>query len=54
MVPRCKSFKDRFPSDRPNADIYILEGNTLKQVVAVLRDTLLTGDSLTYTVRVFQ
>ena len=54
FVPHWNKGKDSFLSDPPNADIYILEDNTLKQVVAVLRDTLLTGDSLTYTVRVFQ
>ena len=46
--------KDSFLSDPPNADISILEGNQLKQVVAVLQDPLLKGENLTYTVKVIQ
>jgi hypothetical protein len=42
-------------NDRPsNADISLLEGNGLRQIVAVLQDPMLQGDNLTYTVKVLQ
>jgi len=41
-------------SDPPNTDISILEGNKLHQVVAVLRDPVLTNDTLSYTAKVLQ
>ena len=43
-----------FLSDPPNADISILEGDQLRQIVAVLQDPVLQGDNLTYTVKVVQ
>jgi hypothetical protein len=46
--------RDSFKSDPPNADVSVLEGNTLRQVVVVLRDPVLEGDNLTYTVSVRQ
>jgi hypothetical protein len=52
FVPFWSDGKDSFLSDPPNADISILEGSTLRQTVAVLRDPTLQGDSLSYTVRV--
>ena len=54
FVPHWSKGKDSFLSDPPNADISILEGNTLKQVVAELQDPVLTGDSLTYTIKVLK
>src|ERR1700756_5260999 len=54
FVPFWSKCKDSFLSDPPNADISILEGNQLRQIVAVLQDPVLQGDNLTYTVKVLQ
>jgi hypothetical protein len=51
FVPFWSDGKNSFLSDPPNADVSILEGATLRQVIAVLRDPVLQGDSLNYTVR---
>src|SRR5262245_8110024 len=54
FVPFWSTGKDSFLSDPPNADLSILEGNELRQVVVVLQAPELKGDTLTYTVRVLQ
>jgi hypothetical protein len=56
FVPFWSKGKDSFLflSDPPNADISILEGNQLRQIVAVLHHPVLQGDSLTYTAKVLQ
>jgi hypothetical protein len=54
FVPFWSKGKDSFLSDPPNADVSILEGEQLRQVVVVLRDPALQGDSLIYTVKVLQ
>ena len=54
FVPFWSTGKDSFLSDPPNADISILEGDNLRQVVAVLQAPALKGDTLTYTVKVLQ
>jgi hypothetical protein len=54
FVPFWSKGKDSFLADPPNADLSILEGDTLKQVVVVLRDPQLEGDRLTYAVQVLQ
>lgn len=54
FVPFWSTGKDSFLSDPPNADISILEGDKLRQVVAVLQSPSLKGDTLTYTVKVLQ
>ncbi|HML93034.1 MAG TPA: hypothetical protein PKE02_11700 [Methyloceanibacter sp.] len=54
FIPFWSEGKDSFKSDPPNADISILEGDTLKQTVVELQDPALEGDSLTYTVKVLQ
>lgn len=54
FVPFWSKGKDSFLSDPPNADISILEGDKLQQIVAVLQDPVLSGDNLTYTVKVLQ
>ena len=54
FVPFWSKGKDSFLSDPPNADISILEGDKLRQVVAVLQAPALKGDTLTYTVKVLQ
>jgi hypothetical protein len=52
FVPFWSKGKDSFLSDPPNADLSILEGNELRQVVVVLEQPELNGDNLTYTVKV--
>ena len=54
FVPFWSQGKDSFLSDPPNADISILEGDALQQVVAVLQAPALQGDDLGYVVRVLQ
>jgi hypothetical protein len=54
FVPFWSKGKDSFLSDPPNADVSILEGDKLRQFVAVLQDPVLQGDSLTYTVKVLR
>jgi hypothetical protein len=54
FVPFWGKGKDSFLSDPPNADISILEGDQLRQIVAVLQDPVLPGDNLTYTAKVLQ
>ncbi|HYL27626.1 MAG TPA: hypothetical protein VEW74_07305, partial [Candidatus Nitrosotalea sp.] len=46
--------KNSFLSDPPNADVSILEGNKLRQVVVVLQDPVLDGERLTYTAKVLK
>jgi hypothetical protein len=46
--------KNSFLSDPPNADVSILEGDVLHQVVVVLQDPVLEGDNLTYSVKVLK
>jgi len=52
FIPFWSEGKDSFKSDPPNADVSILDGSTLKQVVVELQDPQLSGDDLTYTVKV--
>src|SRR5215475_799028 len=54
FIPFWSEGKDSFKSDPPNADISLLDGGTLTQIVAVLEDPVLNGDDLSYTVRVLQ
>ena len=54
FVPFWSTGKDSFLSDPPNADISILEGDKLRQVVVVLQTPVLKGDTLSYTVKVLQ
>jgi len=54
FVPFWSTGKDSFLSDPPNADISILEGDKLLQIVVVLQAPELRGDTLTYTVKVLQ
>ncbi|HTO62729.1 MAG TPA: hypothetical protein VMM15_15885 [Bradyrhizobium sp.] len=43
-----------FKSDPPNADISLLEGKTLTQIVAELQDPVLNGGDLSYTIKVLK
>jgi hypothetical protein len=52
FVPFWSKGKDSFLSDPPNADLSILEGSELKQVVLVLQEPELNGADLTYSVKV--
>lgn len=52
FVPFWSKGKDSFLSDAPNADLSILEGDTLRQTVVVLHDPVLEGRTLAYTVDV--
>ena len=52
FVPFWSEGADSFLSDPPNADLSILENGTLRQTVVVLRDPVLEGDSLHYTVEI--
>lgn len=52
FVPFWSQGTDSFLSDPPNADLSIIENGVLRQTVVVLRDPVLEGDSLHYTVRI--
>ena len=54
FVPFWSTGKDSFLSDPPNADVSILEGASLRQVVVELQSPALSGNDLTYTVKVLQ
>jgi hypothetical protein len=54
FAPFWAKGKNSFLSDPPNADVSILEGGALKQVVVVLHDPVLKGDNLSYTVKVLK
>ena len=51
FIPFWSEGTDSFLSDPPNADISILEGDKLSQVVVVLQSPTLSGNDLTYTVK---
>jgi hypothetical protein len=52
FVPFWSAGKDSFLSDPPNADLSIMEDGELRQTVVVLRDPVLTGADLHYTVEI--
>ena len=54
FVPFWSQGRDSFLKDPPSADLSIMEGNELRQVVVVLRDPVLEGDAPRYTVRVLE
>ncbi len=54
FVPFWSHGKDSFAKDPPNADISIIDGDTMRQVVVVLQDPILEGDTLRYTIKVLQ
>jgi hypothetical protein len=54
FIPFWSEGKDSFKSNPPNADISIIEGQALKQIVVELQDPVLNGDNLSYTVKVLQ
>lgn len=52
FVPFWSEGKDSFLSDPPNADLSVIEDGVLKQTVVELRDPVLEGGDLHYTVRI--
>jgi hypothetical protein len=54
FVPFWSKGKDSFLKDPPNADVSIIEGDKLQQVVVVLQVPELIGDTLGYSVKVLQ
>jgi hypothetical protein len=54
FIPFWSHGKDSFAKDPPNADISIIEGDAMRQVVAVLQDPVLEGDTLRYKVKILQ
>ena len=59
FIPFWGEGKDSFKSNPPNADISLLEGKDLKQIVVELQDPTLSSetfsnDNLTYTVKLLQ
>jgi hypothetical protein len=54
FIPFWSEGKDSFKSNPPNADISIIEGKELKQIVVELQDPVLNGDNLAYTVKILQ
>ena len=54
FVPFWSTGKDSFLSDPPNADVSIVEGDKLRQMVVVLQAPALKSDALTYTVKVLE
>ena len=52
FVPFWSQGSDSFLSDPPNADLSIIEDGALRQVVVVLRDPVIEGDDLHYTVQI--
>jgi len=54
FIPLWSEGQSSFRSDPPNADVSIIEGDALRQVVVELRDPVLKGDSLSYAVKVLQ
>lgn len=54
FVPFWSEGKDSFLSNPPNADVSILEKGKLLQAVVVLRDPVLQGGDLHYTVQIIE
>jgi hypothetical protein len=54
FIPFWSEGKDSFKSNPPNADISLIEGNKLTQIVVELQDPMLAGDDLAYTIKVLQ
>ncbi|MBV8588643.1 MAG: hypothetical protein JO212_01005 [Acetobacteraceae bacterium] len=46
--------KHSFRAEPPNADVSIIEGDALRQVVVELRDPVLNADSLSYAAKVLE
>lgn len=54
FVPFWSDGPDSFQSDPPNADVSIIEDGKLRQTVVELMDPVLSGEDLSYTVKLIQ
>lgn len=54
FVPFWSQGRDSFAKDPPNADVSIINGRSMNQVVVVLQDPALVDDTLRYKIRVLQ
>jgi hypothetical protein len=54
FVPFWSEGKDSFLKDPPNADISIVEGTSMRQVVATLEQPELNDGNLTYAVKILE
>ena len=54
FIPFWSEGKDSFKSNPPNADISIIAGTDLKQVIVELHNPMMKDDDLTYTVKLLQ
>ena len=54
FIPFWSQGKDSFARNPPNADVSIIEGDAMRQVVVVLRDPSLEGDTLRYKAKLLQ
>jgi len=54
FIPFWSEGKDSFKSNPPNADISLLDGGKLTQIVVELQDPVLSGENLSYTVKTLQ
>jgi hypothetical protein len=54
FIPFWSHGKDSFAKNPPNADVSIIDGDTMRQVIAVLQDPVLEGETLRYKVKVLQ
>lgn len=54
FIPFWSEGSDSFLSDPPNADLSILEGNTLQQMVVVLKEPVLEDNNLSYTIDIVE
>jgi hypothetical protein len=52
FIPFWSKGKDSFLSDPPNADLSIIEGSAIKQIVVVLKEPELNGGDLSYSVKI--
>jgi hypothetical protein len=54
FIPFWSHGKDSFAKNPPNADVSIIDGDTMHQVVVVLHDPVLDGNTLRYKVNALQ
>jgi hypothetical protein len=54
FIPFWNHGKDSFAKDPPNADVSIIDGDAMHQVVVVLQDPVLEGNTLRYKVKILQ
>ncbi len=54
FIPFWSLGKDSFAKNPPNADVSIIEGDNMRQVVVELQNPALESDTLRYTVKILQ